>query len=202
MMLIQAQSAGFQTGDFAIIKINNKQHMFKANDKGTYRGMHVCILNGKTGNVMWSEIFDTYHSSDAFEYFCSCELVEEGQIVIAACRDDAAKNLSNSVRQWFKDMGSKEIFNLKYRESFVFIGQYGRTQAYEKRGSTKVPVQITQAFVAKGGALPEAVNSMDLETDESLSAQVKESFPGTADAMPGLFSFMNAPMEDQVRAYR
>lgn len=122
MVLIQAQSAGFQTGDFAIIKVNNQQHMFKPNDKGTYRGMHVCILNGKTGNVMWSEIFDTYHSSDAFEYFCSCELVEEGQIVIAACRDDAAKNLSMSVRQWFKNMGSKEIFDLKYRESYVFIG--------------------------------------------------------------------------------
>ena len=53
--------------------------------------------------------------------------------------DDAATKLSDDARWWIKNMGSKQIFNLDYRQSFAFICVIGkRDKVIEKRGkSTK-----------------------------------------------------------------
>ena len=49
-----------------------------------------------------------------------------GFIVVAAAMDDISKNLSEKVKLWFWDMGSKEVDNVGYRQAFVFIGQNPR----------------------------------------------------------------------------
>ena len=55
--------------------------------------------------------------------------------------------MSQKGKQWFKDMGSKEIENLKYRHGFAFIGVCGRLQAHEKIAQSKKELaQVTQAF--------------------------------------------------------
>ena len=41
--------------------------------------------------------------------------VPEGHIVLAACNDDIFTKLSYKTKRWFEDMGSKDIFNVKYR---------------------------------------------------------------------------------------
>ena len=65
--------------------------------------------------------------------------------MVAACNDDASQNLSEEAKAWFESMGSEEIRNLKFRESFVFIGFSKRTgQANEKRSSDGTSVSVTQ----------------------------------------------------------
>ena len=62
-----------------------------------------------------------------------------GHIVVAACKDDCVTNLSTAGKKWFFDMGSKEIWNLGYRQGFSFIGINGQNTTgfgvFEKRAS-------------------------------------------------------------------
>ena len=41
--------------------------------------------------------------------------VREGFIVIAACMDDFAAEFSDYGKKWFEELGSKEIWKIKYR---------------------------------------------------------------------------------------
>jgi hypothetical protein len=51
--------------------------------------------------------------------------VPAGSIIMIAVKDDASKNLSNGVRKIIASMGSKEIYNLGFRDAFAFIGIKG-----------------------------------------------------------------------------
>ena len=65
-------------------------------------------------------------------------------IVIAVCNNECVSCLSDKTREWFKDLGSKEIENYKSMDTFCFIG--ARDQCIEKRGTGKPqndPVQVT-----------------------------------------------------------
>lgn len=74
-------------------------------------------------------------------------MLKDGYIVVAACQDECVTNLSDASKQFFADMGSTEIWNLKYREGFAFIGIKGRKECQEQR-TVKVEdcVSATQIF--------------------------------------------------------
>ena len=48
--------------------------------------------------------------------------------------DECASKLSDAGKEWFRNLGSREINKLKYRQSWAFIGIKGRNLSYEKRG--------------------------------------------------------------------
>ena len=79
------------------------------------------VIDSSTGEVQVARVFDTYKSSVEFDKFIEGDLTE-GFIVIAACKDECTKNLSDKGRLWFANMGSKEIWKLEYRCGFAFIG--------------------------------------------------------------------------------
>ena len=96
-----------------------------SNESGHYRGLHVVVINPNTGKVDFKNVFDTNQSSEALETFIDTGITE-GFIIVAACKDDCVTNMSDKVVQWFADMGSKEIYDLKYRQGFAFIGLSNR----------------------------------------------------------------------------
>ena len=66
---------------------------------------------------------------------------------VAVCEDDCVTALSEPCKQWFADMGSKEIWKLTYRNGFAFIGVSGRNECNEKvAGKITDEVQLTQIF--------------------------------------------------------
>ena len=77
-----------------------------------------------------AKVFDTYKTSDAFDEFIS-KALPEGRIIAAACKDECVSKLSQKGKQWFANMGSKEIWNLGYREAFSFTGISGGKLANE-----------------------------------------------------------------------
>lgn len=79
------------------------------------------VIHPETGKVVLAKAFDTYTTSDAFEDFIAHDIPDD-YIIVAACKDDCANRLSYNVQTFFGQMGSQEIWQLKYRESFVFIG--------------------------------------------------------------------------------
>ena len=114
-MVISVVSAGFNSGNKALITLNDVQIFVEANDSNHYRGLHVVVINPVDGKIVIAKVFDTYKSSEEFELFITNHKPPEDSIVIAACKDECAKNLSKSAKKFFSDMGSMKIDNLKYR---------------------------------------------------------------------------------------
>ena len=40
------------------------------NENGHFRGLHVCIIDHLTGEVLLAKVFDTYKSTEEFNDFC------------------------------------------------------------------------------------------------------------------------------------
>ena len=75
------------------------------NENNHLRGLHIVVINPSNGVVEWAETFDTYNTSERFDMFTDIEL-NEGFIVIAACKDECSKNMSEKGKIWFENMGS------------------------------------------------------------------------------------------------
>ena len=118
------------------------------NEHDHYRGLHIVVIDPTDGSVEWATVFDTYESPEGFDGFIAKDLhLKQGSIVAAACKDDCATKLSLRGRQWFANMGSKEIWNLGYRQGFAFIGISGREEVNEKRAiQTEDQVSVGQLF--------------------------------------------------------
>lgn len=102
------------------------------NENNNFRGLHLVVINPKNGKVETARAFDTYESSEEFDKFLNTYIPDQ-YIIVAACKDECTTNLSNEVKYWFSEMGSKMIWSLSYREGFVFIGINGRKESYEKK---------------------------------------------------------------------
>lgn len=59
-------------------------------------------------------------------------------IIVAAAKDEASEKLSKDAKALFRDLGSKQISNLKFREGWAFIGVRGVKKASEKKGFEQV----------------------------------------------------------------
>ena len=116
-----------------------------------YRGLHVVIIHPFNGRVEEAKVFDTYAESEGFDAFVS-RGIPEGRIVVAACKDDCTRKLSQAGKLWFASMGSKEIWNLEYRCGFVFIGASGQLINANERRTTKQQgeVLVTQILQLDG----------------------------------------------------
>lgn len=73
--------------------LNGAPTQLHKNENGHYRGMHIVIINEKTGKVETARVFDTHESSDEFDDFIVKDL-PRGRIVVAACKDDCNTELS------------------------------------------------------------------------------------------------------------
>lgn len=67
------------------------------------------------------------------ESFITTTDIADGSIVVAACKDECATFIKSNALKWFHDMGSKELCNIQFRQSFAFIGIMGKKEGNEKR---------------------------------------------------------------------
>lgn len=108
------------------------------------------MLDPDDFKVEYAQCFDTYKSSSEFNQFIKrVQCIPDGYIMIAACQDDCVTNLSEEAIEWFESMGSDEISELAYRQSFVFIGVGGGIKAEEvneKRGEPGQLVSVNQIY--------------------------------------------------------
>lgn len=113
-IVIQVQSGGFNAGDFAIITLNKTKVYVSKNINNHLRGLHLVVINPINGFIESARCFDTYIDSHELDTFIATS-IPKGYIVAAACKDDMVTGLSEYSKSWFAKMGSKEIWNLRYR---------------------------------------------------------------------------------------
>ena len=102
------------------------------NENWHYRGLHIAIVDPRTGKPTFAKVFDTYQTCYEFDKFIARDDIPDDNIIIAACKDECVTCLSEAAKLWFERMGSLEIRNLKYREPFVFMAKYRGGMAGEK----------------------------------------------------------------------
>ena len=140
IFVVRATSSGFEGENFAKIAIDGKQIEFDKNENGHFRGLHICIINPSTAKAVFAKVFDTYKSSDALEDFLTnLGVIPPGYMIAVACKDDCSTALPQIAKSWLRKLGSSEISELKYRQSFAFIGTVGKAPEtlegnYEQRG--------------------------------------------------------------------
>ena len=93
------------------------------------------IISPLNGEVQSAQVFKTNESSKDFDDFITYD-IETGDIILVAFNNDAIGKLSENAKEWFENMGSKEIWRLKPGQAFAFIGTKGGFRAVEKRGQS------------------------------------------------------------------
>jgi hypothetical protein len=131
----EVKSAGFTQGNFATISINDNQVFTTEAKKDGGRGFNVVALEPRTHNVIFKGAFDTYGDNDASANLHQ-ELKElpEGTIFIIGVKDEGSTRLGKHLKKWLKEMGSKEIDTLGFREAYACIGIVGQNAFGEKKG--------------------------------------------------------------------
>ena len=59
-IVISVVSAGFESENFAQITVDGESIECGLNENGTDRGLHLVIINPRTGMVEFKRVFDTY----------------------------------------------------------------------------------------------------------------------------------------------
>ncbi|KAI9257275.1 glycosyl hydrolases family 15-domain-containing protein [Phascolomyces articulosus] len=117
-LVIRAQSAGYNWGNFARVDING--HTLHGNS----RGIHVWAIDRSTQLLLERGSFDTHISTEeSLEFKRFIDWLSPGTIVVVAVKDDCTEHLGKEGIEAMENLGSTKIRQVQYRDSYVFIGE-------------------------------------------------------------------------------
>ncbi|KAF6389960.1 FAM3 metabolism regulating signaling molecule A [Rhinolophus ferrumequinum] len=87
-------------------------------------GFHLPLDPGVSGELIEARAFDMW-AGDVNELLKFIRPLHEGTLVFVASYDDPATKMNEETRKLFSDLGSKNIKELAFRDSWVFVGAKG-----------------------------------------------------------------------------
>ncbi|XP_054021725.1 protein FAM3B [Dryobates pubescens] len=107
-------------------KICFEDELLISREKGNAgRGINIAVVNYKTGAVTSTKCFDMWEGDHSGEMMTFIKNAPEGSLLLMATYYDGSVGLKNDARNLVKELGSKEIWNMKFRSSWAFIGAKG-----------------------------------------------------------------------------
>ncbi|KAM7045792.1 protein FAM3A isoform 2-T2 [Molossus nigricans] len=88
------------------------------------RGLNIALVNGVSGELIEARAFDMW-AGDVNELLKFIRPLHEGTLVFVASYDDPATKMNEETRKLFSDLGSKNVKDLAFRDSWVFVGAKG-----------------------------------------------------------------------------
>lgn len=148
---VRVQSAGFASGNFARVEINGNSMVANS------RGIHVWAIDTSAPKVVLERAsFDTHISTDeAREFKKFIDALAPGTLLAMAAKDDFVENLGEVGISVLEGLGSKQIRQVGYRDSYVFIGEKGKVTHQEEHGGRSDAV--THTHTTLGGAADQVV---------------------------------------------
>uniref|UniRef100_H0Z4B5 FAM3 metabolism regulating signaling molecule B n=1 Tax=Taeniopygia guttata TaxID=59729 RepID=H0Z4B5_TAEGU len=88
-------------------------------------GINIAIVNYKTGKFMSTNFFEMWAGDHSREMMDFIRKAPEGTLLLMATHDDGSTRLNEDTKKLVEELGSKEIKNIKFRSSWVFIAAKG-----------------------------------------------------------------------------
>ncbi|XP_032331093.1 protein FAM3A isoform X1 [Camelus ferus] len=88
------------------------------------RGLNIALVNGVSGELIEARAFDMW-AGDVNDLLKFIRPLHEGTLVFVASYDDPATKMNEETRKLFSDLGSKNVKDLAFRDSWVFVGAKG-----------------------------------------------------------------------------
>ncbi|XP_020831910.1 protein FAM3B isoform X2 [Phascolarctos cinereus] len=89
------------------------------------RGINVAIVNYKTGKVIDTKYFDMFQGDNSGPLTQFIKNAPQKSLILMVTHDDGSRRLKNDTKNAVEDLGSKEIKNIQFRSSWVFLGGKG-----------------------------------------------------------------------------
>ncbi|XP_005037248.1 PREDICTED: protein FAM3B isoform X1 [Ficedula albicollis] len=88
-------------------------------------GINIAIVNYKTGKLRSTNFFEMWRRDQSREMMNFIRNAPVGSLILMATHDDGSTRLKNDTKKLVEELGSKEIKNIKFRSSWVFIAAKG-----------------------------------------------------------------------------
>ncbi|CAF3338332.1 unnamed protein product [Rotaria sp. Silwood1] len=138
--------SGTGTDKYPMICFNNKLLVHKnLKDSKISRGSNIVVIDGKTYDVKLVETFDTYLEENFFLRTLKLK-INDGDILILASFDEMTYGLRDASLSLLENYGSQSIKKVKYRDSFVMIGQKGLAPYDIINGSIELIYRVDQFY--------------------------------------------------------
>ncbi|XP_064561765.1 protein FAM3B isoform X1 [Zonotrichia leucophrys gambelii] len=90
-------------------------------------GINIAIVNYKTGKLISTKFFEMWGRDHSGEMMDFIRKAPEGTLLLMATHDDGSTRLKDDAKKIVEELGSREIKNIKFRSSWVFIAAKGFT---------------------------------------------------------------------------
>ncbi|KAM9566697.1 protein FAM3B isoform 1-T1 [Guaruba guarouba] len=109
-----------------LAKICFEDELLISEEKGNVgRGINIAIVNYKTGKVTSTKFFDMWEGDHSREMMAFIKNAPEESLLLMVTHDDGSTRLKNDAKKSVEELGSKEIWNMKFRSSWAFIAAKG-----------------------------------------------------------------------------
>jgi hypothetical protein len=136
---LQVVSAGMETGNEGLIYVNARQRAVNL------RGYNLVAIAPASGNVLWSDLFDTLVSPGESRRLAEAVgRLRAGTIVVGAVKDEASGALTEEAVAALRSLGGKEDIRGRYRVSHLLVGVKGAAPgtAIERSGYARLTVTL------------------------------------------------------------
>uniref|UniRef100_G3SWU4 FAM3 metabolism regulating signaling molecule B n=1 Tax=Loxodonta africana TaxID=9785 RepID=G3SWU4_LOXAF len=89
------------------------------------RGINIAIVNYVTGKVINTQFFDMYEGDNSGPMTKFIQSAPQKSLVFMVTHDDGSTRLKDDAKNAIEALGSKEIRNMKFRSSWVFLAAKG-----------------------------------------------------------------------------
>lgn len=118
---LRVSSGGYEYRNYTAISMDYTPIIAKPK-----RGLNVTVLDGMNYEILASESFDTYISyAESNHYVAFIDQQENGSIIAIAVKDEASAKLHEEAKEKITSLGSTEIYNLCFRNSWSMISVKG-----------------------------------------------------------------------------
>ncbi|KAF0886131.1 FAM3B protein, partial [Crocuta crocuta] len=89
------------------------------------RGINIAIVNYMTGKVIATQYFDMFEGDNSGRMIDFIQSAPPKSLLFMVTHDDGASRLKEDARKVIEALGSKQIRNIKFRSSWVFLTAKG-----------------------------------------------------------------------------
>uniref|UniRef100_A0A8C6ATF8 FAM3 metabolism regulating signaling molecule B n=1 Tax=Monodon monoceros TaxID=40151 RepID=A0A8C6ATF8_MONMO len=89
------------------------------------RGINIAIVNYVTGKVLATQYFDMYKGDNSGPMTNFIQSAPSNSLLFMVTHDDGSSRLKEDAKKAIEALGSKEIRNIRFRSSWVFLGAKG-----------------------------------------------------------------------------